>query len=235
MSLTILETAVHREPVAYNQYRVYFRVKHEGGASGVRAVDVSIKAAEAEPYKLAELLAIKYLLLHTTYVGMNRTSKDLQLNVSSGAIRKTQKLQTSNTDMHLHGRFLQTRFAEAAITVARRSDWISEFNGKTIDISPEDCLDPPIKTHLGEIHLTRHAVERFCERMEISSIDRAWRLLSKLLMNAKWQVKKAQKPLRDGKPNRTTETWALIRDNSPAIDIVIVRNPRVSRVVTVIA
>lgn len=235
MSLTILETAIQHEALSANQYRVHFRVKHAAGASGVGAIDVSVPASEAEPYKLAELLAIKYLLLHTTYVGLNRTGKDLQLNVSSGAIRKTQKLQTTNTDMHFHGRFLQTRFAEAAIKVARRTDWIEEFNGMVEDITPQDCLDLPIKTHVGEIYLTRHAVERFSEQMKISSLDRAWRRLSKLLTQSKWQVKKAQKPLRDGKPNRNTETWALIRDNAPSVDIVIVRNPRVNRVVMVIA
>ena len=215
MSLTILETAVHREPISQNQYRVFFRVQHGERITIVRAIDVSIPSSQSEPYKLAELLAIKYILLHTTYVGMNRTGKELQLNVSSGAIRKTQKLQTTNTDMHLNGRFIQTRFAEAAIKVARRTDWVEEFSGKVDDITPNDCLDPPIKTHIGDIHLTRHAVERFCERMAISSIDRAWRRLSKLLTSSNWKIKKPQQPLRNGKPNRTTETWALIRDNCP--------------------
>lgn len=235
MSSTILETAVQREAIASNQYRVFFRVKHETRTSCVRAIDVQLTSSESEPYKLAELLALKYLTMHTGYVGMNRTGKDLQLNVSSGAIRKTQKLQTTNADMHLHGRFLQTRFAAAHIRVSRRTSWVQDFNGKVEEISLQDCLDPPIKTHVGDIHLTRHAIERFCERMDISSIDRAWRRLSKLLTSSKWEVKKAKQPLRNGKPNRTTETWALIRDNAPSIDIVIVRNPRVSRVVTVIA
>jgi hypothetical protein len=83
---------------------------------------VSIPSSQSEPYKLAELLAIKYILLHKTNVGMSRTGKELQLNVSSGAIRKTQKLQTTNTDTYLNGRFLQKRFAEAAIKVARRTE-----------------------------------------------------------------------------------------------------------------
>ena len=34
--------------------------------------------------------------------------------------------------MHLNGRFIQTRFAEAAIKVARRTDWVEEFSGKVI-------------------------------------------------------------------------------------------------------
>ncbi|WP_289245414.1 hypothetical protein [Methylophaga sp. UBA678] len=235
MPLTILETFVQREPISQNQYRVFFRTQNGDRFSPVRAIDVSVITFHDEPYKLAELLAIKYVLLHKTYVGVNRTGKDLQLNVSSGAIRKAQKLHTTNSDMHLHARFLQTRFAEASIKVARRTDWITLFNGEVEDISPNDCLDPPIKTHIGDIHLTRHAVERFCERMSISSIDRAWRRLSKMLTSSNWTIKKPQRPLREGKPNRTTETWALIRDNTPAIDIVIVRNPKVSRVVTVIA
>lgn len=50
MSLTILETAVHREPISQNQYRVFFRVQHGAGVTNVRAIDVSIPSSQSEPY-----------------------------------------------------------------------------------------------------------------------------------------------------------------------------------------
>jgi hypothetical protein len=67
-------------------------VQHGERITTVRAIHVSIPSSQSEPYKLAELLAIKYILLHTTYVGMNRTGKELQLNVSSGTIRKNSEV-----------------------------------------------------------------------------------------------------------------------------------------------
>lgn len=235
MSLTILDTAVQREEVEKGLYRVFYRVSHGARTSIVRALDVIVSSTQAEPYKLAELLAIKYILLHTHHVGMNRTGKNLQLNVSCGAIRKAQKLQTSNKDLQHHARFLQTRFVEAIVNVARRSDWVREFSGQLQYISLNDCLDPPIKTHIGDLHITRHAVDRFCDRLKASTMDRSWRRLTKLLTTSEWRIKYPQRPLRHGKPNRTTETWSLHRDNAPPVEVVIVRNERVSRVVTVIA
>lgn len=235
MSLTQLETAVQREPVQGTQYRVFYRVIHKGGTSCVRAIDVDTKQCVDEPSKLAELLAIKYILMHTNHAGVNRSGRNLQVNVSSGAIRKAQKKQTTNPDMHIHARFLRVRFADATIKTARKSPWVQEFNGQIENVSADDCIDPPIKTHVGEIHLTRHAVERFSERMNIPTLDSSWRKLSKMLTSSKWANLKPQKPLRTGRPGRTTETWQLQNGNSPAVDVVIVRNSDVNRIVTVIA
>ena len=169
------------------------------------------------------------------YAGMNRTGRDLELHVSNGAIKKIQKQKTTNSDLVIHGRFLQVRFSDAVIKTARKFDWVNDFNGQIEEIDSNDCTDLPVKTHVGELHLTRHAVERFSERMHIPTLDKSWRKLSKMLTKSSWSVKKPTKPLRDGKPRRTTETWQLQQGDGPAVDVVIVRSPSTSRVVTVIA
>lgn len=166
---------------------------------------------------------------------MNRTGKDLQLHVSSGAIRKVQKQVTTNGDMVIHGRFLQVRFSDAIIKTSRSTDWVIDFGGNVTEICARECCDAPIKTHVGDLHLTRHAVERFSQRMSIPSLDRAWRRLTKLLNNSDWTCKKPSEPLRDGKAQRTTETWSVKKGESHPVDIVIVRSAKASRIVTVIA
>lgn len=233
---TRINTFADKVPVnGDNQYRVFFQIKTPGSSSTTRAIDVEINTYQEAPHKLAELLAIKYILLHTTYAGTNRTGRDLSLHVSNGAIRKVQKKQTTNGDMVVHGRFLQVRFSDASIKTERKFDWVADFNGKVEDIDMQDCIDPPVKTYVGDLHLTRHAVERFSERMHIPTMDKSWRRLSKLLTQSKWSMKKPTKALRDGKPHRTTETWELQKGEGPTIDVVIVRNPQISRIVTVIA
>lgn len=233
---TLIQTFAQKQPVDNeNQYRVFFRIGHAGGSSATRAIDIEIHEAQESPHKLAELLAIKYILLHSPYAGMNRTGKDIEIHVSNGAIKKIQKQKTTNGDMVVHGRFLQVRFSDAVIKTARKFDWVDSFSGKVDEIDIDDCLDPPVITHIGELHLTRHAVERFSERMEIPSLDKSWRRLSKMLTKSTWSIKKPSQPLRDGKPQRTSETWQLQTGDGPVLDIVIVRNPRISRVVTVIA
>lgn len=233
---TVVETFSQKLPVdGRNQYRVFFRVCHANGSSATRAIDVKIDEFQEAPHKLAELLSIKWLLLHSSYAGMNRTGRDLELHVSNGAIKKVQKQKTTNGDMVVHGRFLQVRFSDAVIKTARKFDWVNDFNGRVDEINSSDCIDPPVKTHIGELHLTRHAVERFSERMHIPTLDKSWRRLSKMLTKSNWSVKKPSKPLREGKPQRTSETWQLQNGDGPAVDIVIVRSPRISRIVTVIA
>lgn len=233
---TLIETFAQREPVDQNnQYRVFFRVGHASGRSATRAIDIEITESQESPHKLAELLALKYILLHSTYAGMNRTGRDIELHVSNGAIKKIQKQKTTNGDMVVHGRFLQVRFSDAVITTARKFDWVNNFNGKVDEIDINDCIDPPVITHIGELHLTRHAVERFSEHMHIASLDKSWRRLQKMLTKSTWSIKKPSQPLRDGKPQRTSETWQLQNGDGPALDIVIVRSPRISRIVTVIA
>lgn len=232
---TRIDTFAEKEPVdRKNQYRVYFKISHNGNSTGVRAIDLAVSQHQEAPHKLAELLAIKYILLHSSYAGTNRTGRDIALHVSNGAIRKVQKMHTTNGDMVIHGRFLQVRFSDASIKTERKFNWVNDFNGKVDEIDMQECIDPPVKTHVGDLHLTRHAVERFSERMHIPTMDKSWRRLSKLLTQSKWSMKKPTKPLRDGKPQRTTETWQLQKGDGPALDIVIVRNPKISRIVTVI-
>jgi len=182
---TLLESYVDRKPVdGKNEHRVYFRVTSgAGNESSVRALDVDVATAMEQPYKLAELVAIKYLLMYSPYVGENRSGDGLKINVSYGAIKKVQKLHTTNSNMVIHGRFLQVRFSGAVIGTARRYDWVKDFSGDVVDISLKDCADKPVSTHVGELHLTRHAVERFKERLDIPNVDRAWKRLTKLMSN----------------------------------------------------
>ena len=234
---TTLETFTDRKIAPINgECRVYYRVLYGNGTKEpkVSAIDVSIKSAKEDPHRFAELLTIKHILLHTGLMGDNRTGDNMAINVSSGVIKKIQKKHTSNVDTIKHGAFLQIRFSTAAISVARKFEWVDGFSGPATSMTPGDCLDKPIKTHMGELHITRHAVERFMERVSSNNIDKAWRKLSKLLVSADWTNKIPVRPLRDGRVARTTETWSLSRLGCASVDIVIIRNSNQNRIVTVL-
>lgn len=234
---TLLETYADRQTITdAGICRVYYRASSNNKESQeVFAIDVDTSSASEEPAILAELLAIKYILLHTGVMGNNRSGDNLSLNVGAGAIKKIQKQKTTNVDMIKSGGFLQIRFAAAKITVQRAPFSLKNFRGSVLSISAASCTDKAIQTSVGEIHLTRHAVERFMERMEVASLDRAWRRLSKLLVTTDWISVKPETPLRDGKVDRTSETWSLAKNGSEIINIVIVRNSRTNRLVTVFA
>lgn len=232
---TLLETYADRKSITDSGVcRVYYRASsNDKESKEVFAIDVDTSSAAEEPAILAELLAIKYILLHTGIMGNNRSGDNLSLNVGAGAIKKIQKQKTTNADMLKFGGFLQIRFSAAKIAVKRTPFSLTNFRGSVISINASSCSDRPVKTAVGEIHLTRHAVERFMERMEIASLDRAWRRLSKLLVTTEWNSVKPTAPLRDGKVARTSETWSLTKNGSEIINIVIVRNSRTNRLVTV--
>ena len=233
---TTLDIYTQRKPLPDSgRYRVFFRVTTKSGeASLVRAFDVDTKSAKEEPYKFAELIALKYILLHSPYIGSNRNGEGLAIKTSIGSIKKIQKQHTNNADMIIHGRFLQIRFSGAAITTSRRINWVQDFSGETHAISVRDCGDKPVKTHVGELLITRRAIERYSERMEVPSLDRAFRSLSRLLATSTWSVVRPPEPLLNSN-KRTTETWELSKGTASTVNIVIVRSRTQNRVVTVLA
>jgi len=238
---TNLYTYVDRTPVRNESgiYRVYYYVNSGvNNDSKVRAFDIDVSDAREEPYKLAELLAIKYIACHTGHIGVDRDGHDLKLHVSTGAIRKVQKQSTANTDLIHHGRFLQYRFDEAVIKTARDFSWKDALTTKPVMLSVSDCNEKPIETKVGGVFLTNHAVERFMQRMNINNLSAAWRSLRKLLSNqdsVEWEVKHEPREMEKSGIDRTSEVWTLKKNSRKLLNVVIVRTQRTSRIVTVMA
>lgn len=241
MSAT-LETYVNRKAcIEKGLVRVFFR-SFDSGAKGdftptVRAIDVQVPAhILIDSHKVAELLALKYILLQSNVLGGNRTGKGLVLNVSNGAIKKAQKRTTSNKDLVKYGSFLQVKYVEASIITSRDFSWASLFNGESVMVNLNDCADAPIETPQGDVHITRHAIERYMERIGSKSLDGSFRALSKSLRRDRWELKSTPRPLKEDKKNQTTESWRIIKGfDTNDMTVVIIRHLRtnVNRIVTV--
>jgi hypothetical protein len=229
---TLIETFVCKQAIKTNIYRMYYRICFSGTKfHSVKALDVNASVATESPQKLAELIGLKYILLHSDEIGQNRTGKDLRLSVSSGAIKKIQKQHTSNSDLKCFGLFLQSRFNLAQISVGRNFSWADAFDGKAVPINIRNCQDEGVETKVGEIQITRHAIERFMERIkDIHSLDKAWRKLSKVLVGeTEWTMLKKKTQAKC-----ISETWMLKRNGMKLFNVVIIRNSFVNRLVTVI-
>jgi hypothetical protein len=89
-----------------------------------------------------------------------------------------------------------------------------------------------VETKVGEIQITRHAMERFMERIkDIHSLDKAWRKLSKILVGeTEWTMLKKKT-----QAECISETWMLTRNGIKLFNVVIVRSISVNRLVTILS
>jgi len=108
--------------------------------------------------------------------------------VTYGAIRKLAQNTSNKRHLFAHARFLQTRYAEAKITVAKNNDWISQARADnrreqlTVDAPLPETIDV---SGIGKVGLSAHIIERLMERANYSSIAAAWRHLCCMLGGGK--------------------------------------------------
>ena len=132
----------------------------------------------------AELYAIHHLLSVKEVMGINRSGNGLQIRVSKGAIKKLQKQRSTQHSLYSLTRFLLTRYQEAQISVEKWDDWLSHsFEEYSIDNATVREIDEVINVpKIGPVVVTRHALERFVERLSDGAPKHPWKALcSKLL------------------------------------------------------
>ncbi|MDP1573103.1 MAG: hypothetical protein Q8M09_08260 [Pseudomonadota bacterium] len=179
------------------------------GRGGVVMVTLHQKHADDRSI-LAELGALHHLLCVEQVHGEKRLGNGITIEVSAGAIRKavakgalkqsdaglTEKLHVA-----LFSQFLATRFFEAQVVTAPAEKWTDEEVkiSKDYAVNIDAPMTARLPSDLGDIIITRHALNRFVERFaaadEIKSgatlIDvpdfrwtRAWRTLGAILPKA---------------------------------------------------
>jgi hypothetical protein len=117
-------------------------------------------------------------------MGSNRSGNGLQIRVSKGAIKKLQKQRSTQHSLYSLTRFLLTRYQEAQISVEKRDDWLSHsFEEYIVDNATVREIDEVINVpNIGPVVVTRHALERFVERLSDGVPKHPWKALcSKLL------------------------------------------------------
>lgn len=101
-----------------------------------------------------------------------------------GAIKKLQKQRSTQHSLYSLTRFLLTRYQEAQISVEKRDDWLSlSFEEYSVDNATVRGIDEVINVpNIGQVIVTRHALERFVERLSDGVPKHPWKALcSKLL------------------------------------------------------
>lgn len=179
MVLTLLTKQIDDE------FTVYWKTGlRRGGELKVDLGEQYDKLPEQQKPIAAELYAIHHLLSVKEVMGSNRSGNGLQIRVSKGAIKKLQKQRSTQHSLYSLTRFLLTRYQEAQISVEKRDDWLSHsFEEYSVDNATVREIDEVINVpNIGPVVVTRHALQRFVERLSDGAPKHPWKALcSKLL------------------------------------------------------
>ena len=179
MVLTLLTKQIDGE------FTVYWKTGlRRGGELKVDLGEQYDKLPEQQKPIAAELYAIHHLLSVKEVMGSNRSGNGLQIRVSKGAIKKLQKQRSTQHSLYSLTRFLLTRYQEAQISVEKQDDWLSHsFEEYSVDNATVRDIDEVINVpNFGPVVVTRHALERFVERLSDGAPKHPWKALcSKLL------------------------------------------------------
>ncbi len=179
MVLTLLTKQIDGE------FTVYWKTGlRRGGELKVDLGEQYDKLPEQQKPIAAELYAIHHLLSVKEVMGSNRSGNGLQIRVSKGAIRKLQKQRSTQHSLYSLTRFLLTRYQEAQISEEKLGDRLSHsFVEYSVDNATVREIDEVINVpKIGPVVVTRHALERFVERLSDGAPKHPWKALcSKLL------------------------------------------------------
>lgn len=230
MVLTLLTKQIDGE------FTVYWKTGlRRGGELKVDLGEQYDKLAEQQKPIAAELYAIHHLLSVKEVMGSNRSGNGLQIRVSKGAIKKLQKQRSTQHSLYSLTRFLLTRYQEAQISVEKQDDWLSHsFEEYSVDNATVREIDEVINVpNIGPVVVTRHALERFVERLSDGVPKHPWKALCTKLTSP--ALIKTQLPERVAihklnKYAQLAEFWQL---DGCKLHFVIVPNDSIKSLVTV--
>lgn len=165
-----------------DQYETYWTT---GRKQGVIAVDLAPSITDNRPI-VAELSALHYLLSYVGIMGRDRTGESLAIEVSFGAIRKLISPEGAAKSSRLipYARFLNIRFAEAEIAVAKDGNWIiparAAARRETLSIS-EPLPEMLQVTGYGNVSVSVHIIERMLQKANYASASAVWKHLRRML------------------------------------------------------
>lgn len=160
-------------------YTVSFQWKQQGAKqpSMGGVVNVALHERYSEDRAvLAELSALHHLLCVEQIHGVNRLGNGLSLEVTSGAIRRALAKKSLKQDgegltekqhVAVFAQFLATKLFEAKVEVRKAAKWSLEEPRQVHywSIAPDRPPSVAIASRLGDVILSRHALNRFVERI----------------------------------------------------------------------
>lgn len=173
---------------------VYWRV----GINRKGVVEVRLDAGSTDVELIAELAAIRHLLMDCRVLNVRPNSGiGIRLCVSRGAIRKLTKGTSAKKYASRFASLLKGRLQGVDIQVSHSMKYMiheddenyaesfSHLDVNTIEyMTPHEVIETPV---LGQVAITKHALERYSERLAI--IDkgqvarRSWASLARRLRN----------------------------------------------------
>ncbi|OUL57074.1 hypothetical protein [Pseudoalteromonas ulvae] len=195
------------------------------------------KLPEQQKPIAAELYAIHHLLSVKEVMGSNRSGNGLQIRVSKGAIKKLQKQRSTQHSLYSLTRFLLTRYQEAQISVEKRDDWLSHsFEEYSVDNATVREIDEVINVpNIGPVVVTRHALERFVERLSDGVPKHPWKALCSILLYAVLEKAKLPEKVASRKAKKYAQEAEFWQHVGSMMYFVIVPGGLIKTLVTVFA
>ena len=183
-----------------------FEVFWANGVQKQGLLKVHVTTGVADKDVIAELGALHHLLVVKAIFGHDRAgraaqkqttapSQDedadrLQLNVTSGQIRKLMQQKSKKPHLNAFAFFLATRFAGSNITVSHDRQWIKpraleNVEEITIGAALDDLMDVP---GVGIAAVSVHAIEQIQRRGNGLSLAEAWHQIRRVVRNLDYEV-----------------------------------------------
>ncbi|TPE55026.1 hypothetical protein FJM67_02945 [Maribrevibacterium harenarium] len=230
MVLTLLTKQIDGE------FTVYWKTGlRRGGELKVDLGEQYDKLPEQQKPIAAEVYAIHHLLSVKEVMGSNRSGNGLQIRVSKGAIKKLQKQRSTQHSLYSLTRFLLTRYQEAQISVEKRDDWLSHsFEEYSVDNATVREIDEVINVpNIGPVVVTRHALERFVERLSDGAPKHPWKALYSKLLCPQLEKSKLPEKVATKKAKKYSHEAELWWHMESKIHFVIVPTESIKTLVTV--
>jgi len=154
------------------------------GKNNLGRLPVMVPAGE-DRQAIAEAVAMRHLLGTAQVAGNRLSGKGLSLVVSKGALKKVARLGSTKSHLYDYAYPLTTRFTGAAISVDKDTSWLAETQGvpvaEAIDSASFKGFEVVDTADMGQIGVTRHALEQYCERCGTKDLAAAWANLGRRL------------------------------------------------------
>ena len=173
---------------------------------------------------VAELTVLHHCLCETHVFGVSRSGRGLRIVVSVGVIKKLFQQRSAKAHLLPYAQFLIVRFADATVRVEKSQHAAGDVPPEIQLEAGAGCLEQ-WPTCAGELVLTRHAIERYAQKVQRLSLDQSWHRLLNVLTQGRGT------PL--GADQRNGERWRFTKRNHPPLTIVVARDALASKVVTV--
>ena len=172
------------EPVSDSYFNVFWRV----GINRKGIVEVKVPQDVEDKDVIAELSAIKHLLFGEKVFNRDVVSgHGYTLIVSKGAIKKLAQNRSNKEHLKKYAAYFVHRLVGVEVVVSRNSEFMAKETdqGVTIDqITASPATHDLVKTPaIGDIFVTKHAIDRFLERTMHGKPKSPWNSVVKTVTN----------------------------------------------------